>query len=563
MFSKEVLEENQKLEEQWRKRYAQLYAGKEFKLTTNSGIPVNPVYTAADLEGIDFKDIGIPGEYPFTRGIYPVHYQFQPWMNQLNLGYGLPEHARERMDFLRKSGMTGYFGAEAYNLPHDLVSKSGCDPDDPEARGLVGQGGVSVCDLDDIDRLFRDINLEKAHIVQNIGSATMAGLCLLLTYAESKGFAKEKMNGNSMNWLYKAPFVDYAMFPPQSAFMLMVEFIKYCSRNMPRWNTTNLCGYFVEEAGGTGVQEAAFTIATGIAIAEECVKIGLAPDDFLPRFGFQLSQSNDFFEEIARVRAIRRMWAKVTKERFGCKNPRSMQVRSHSHTSGCSLTAQQPMVNIIRATIHTLGAVLAGTNSIHTSAYDEALGIPTEESAELALRTQQVILHETNIPNVSDPLAGSYYVEWLTSEVEKEAMKLIGKIDEIGYIKCWEKGWFKQELFRSAYNWRESVDKGERIIVGLNKYQKEEEGKKVPVFQIDPRVEEIAVQRVREYRKNRDQAKVKQSLENLEKVVTEVKEEWPRGGDLMPAVVEAARAQATLGEMSGVLKKVFGWGYAY
>lgn len=561
MFSKEILEESKQLEEQWQERCLQLY-GKEFKATTASGIPVKPVYNASDIEDIDYKEIGVPGEYPYTRGIYPVHYQFQPWMNQLNLGYGLPEQARERMDLLRKEGMTGYFGAEAYNLPHDLVSKAGCDPDDPEARGLVGQGGVNVSTIEDLDRLFHDLPLDKTHIVQNIGSATMVGLAMFIVYAETRGYEPRKLNGNSMNWLYKAPLVDYAMFPPKGAFKLMVEFIRYCTKNMPRWNTTNLCGYFVEEAGGNAIQEAAFTLATGIAITEECIKVGLNPDDFLPRFGFQFAQGNDFFEEIAKVRAVRRIWAKINKERFGCTNPRAMQVRMHSHTSGASLVAQQPLVNVVRAALHTLGAVLAGTNSIHTSAYDEALGLPAEEAATLALRTQQVVLHETYIPNVSDPLAGSYFMEWLTNRMEEEAFKLIQKIEELGYIKCWETGWFREELARTAYSWRESLEKGERIIVGLNKYVSGEE-QKIPVFKVDPKIEEIAMDRVRKFREKRNQAKVREALENLREVARRVNEEWPQGGELMPAVIEAARSEATLGEMQGVLKEVFGWGYAY
>jgi len=562
MFTRDTLEKDRELQKRWKEKYQKLYKDIEFKTTTASGIPVKPVYTPSDIEHIDFGEIGVPGEYPYTRGIYPLQYQFQPWVNQMSLGYGLPEQTRERMEMLKDAGMKGYFGAQSYNLPHDLVSKAGLDPDSPEARGLVGRGGVNISTIDDLERLFHDIPLDKTQIVQNIGSATMVGLAMFIVYAERRGFPREKLGGNSMNWLYKAPFVDYAMFPPKSAFKLMVEFIKFCRNNMPRWNTTNICGYFIEEAGGNAIQEAAFSIATGIAITEECIRAGLHPDEFLPRFGFQFAQGNDFLEEIAKIRAIRRIWAKINRERFGCKDPKSMQVRMHIHTSGCSLMAQQPLVNVVRAAFHTLGAVLAGTNALHTSAYDEALGLPTEEAATLALRTQQVVLHETSIPNVSDPLAGSYYVEWLTSKIEEEANKLIEKIDQLGYIKAWETGWFKDELAKSAYKWREGMDNSERIVVGVNRYVSDEE-RKVPVFKIDPKIEETAVERVKKFRAQRDNARTKAVLEGLRDVARRVDEEWPQGGDLMPAIIEAAKADATLGEMQGILKEVFGWGYAY
>jgi methylmalonyl-CoA mutase N-terminal domain/subunit len=562
MFTNDTIEKEKKLQKKWQEKYSKFYKDKEVKATTASGIPVKPYYMASDIEHIDCSEIGAPGEYPYTRGIYPLQYQFQPWVNQMSLGYGLPEQTRERMEMLKDAGMKGYFGSQSYNLPHDLVSKAGLDPDSPEARGLVGRGGVNISTIEDIDRLFHDLPLDKTQIVQNIGSATMVGLAMFIVYAESRGVSKEKLGGNSMNWLYKAPFVDYAMFPPKNAFKLMVEFIKFCSRNMPRWNTTNICGYFIEEAGGNAIQEAAFSIATGIAITEECIKAGLDPDEFLPRFGFQFAQGNDFLEEIAKIRAIRKLWAKTNKERFGCKNPKSMQVRMHIHTSGCSLMAQQPLTNVVRAAFHTLGAVLAGTNALHTSAYDEALGLPTEEAATLALRTQQVVLHETHIPNVSDPLAGSYYMEWLTHKIEDEANKLIKKIDEMGYIKAWETGWFKEELADSAYKWRETMDNKERIVVGVNKYESGEQ-QKVPVFKIDPKIEETAVERVRQFRAKRDNAKTEKALGSLRDVAKRMNEEWPNGGNLMPALIEAARADATLGEMQGVLKEVFGWGYAY
>jgi len=558
MFKKEFLEEEEKVKKEWQELYDNLYKGKEFKATSDSGTLVKSVYTAKDLEEIDFQP-EMPGIYPYTRGIYPVQYQFTPWFNNLVLGYGLPEQTRERMDLLKEMGARGYFGKDAYNLVFDLVAKAGYDPDDPEVRGRVGQAGCHFATREDFDRLFHGIDLTKVSVVHNICRATLVQIAMYVAYLEKRGIPIKKVYGNSMNWLWAFAFVGNVAFPPKNAFKLMAEFIKFCCRNMPQWNHTNIVSYYVEESGGNAIQEAGFAIAAGIAITEECIKAGLEPDEFLPRFGFQIAQASDFFEEIAKVRAMRRVWAKVNKERFGCKNPRSLHLRIHSQTSGVTLTAQQPLNNVIRTTLETLGAVLSGTNSIQTNSYLEALSTPTEESHILALRTQQIILHETNIPNVSDPLAGSYYVEWLTSKMEEEIFKVIEQVDKMGgFIKCWESGWFKDEITKSAYKWRERIDKGEKVIVGLNKYVTEKE-QKVPVFKY-PEIEDEAVKRLKEYKEKRDNEKLKTALKRLKEVATLVDGTWPEhSGELMPAVIETAKAEATLGELQGVLREVFGW----
>jgi len=315
----------------------------------------------------------------------------------------------------------------------------------------------------------------------------------------------------------------------------------------------------VEESGANAVQEAGFAISAAIALTEECIKTGLEPDQFLPRFGFQIAQAPDFFEEICKLRAMRRVWAKVNKERFGCKNPKSLHLRMHNQNSGVSLVAQQPLNNIIRTTLETLGSVLGGANSIQTNSYLEAISTPTEESHILALRTQQIILNETNIPNVSDPLAGSYYVEWLTTQVEKEIFKIIDKIDGMGgYVKCWESGWLKKEITAAAYKWREKIDTGKKKIVGLNEYVTEET-QEVPVFKY-PDIEEEALRRLEEHKQNRDNEKLKKALANLKDKAKLVFDTWPEhSGELMPVVVEAARADATLGELQSVLRETFGW----
>lgn len=558
MFSKEYLEEVERLEKEWKKEYEKFYKGKKFTAITESGIPVKSVYTPKDLEEVGYK-FEMPGIYPYTRGNFPVQYQFTPWFNNLVLGYGLPEDTRERMDLLQKMGARGYFGRDAYNLVFDLSAKTGYDPDNPEARGRVGVAGCHLCTKDDFDRLFHDIDLTKVSVVHNICRATLAEIAMYVAWLEEKGIDKTKIRGNSMNWLWSFAFIGNVAFPPRSAFKLMVEFIKYCARNMPQWNHTNVVSYYVEESGGTAIEEAAFAISAAKTIAEECIKAGLEPDEFLGRMGWQIALGDDFFEEICKIRAMRRMWAKITREKFGTKKLRSTSLRAHSQTSGVSFTAQQPLNNVVRAALQTLVGVLAGVNSIQTNSYLEALSTPTEESHILALRTQQIIYHDTNIPNVTDPLAGSYYVEWLTSKIEEEANKLMYQIDKMGgFIKCWESGWFKERVTKSAYRWRERIDKGEKIKVGLNKYVMEEE-RKVPIFKY-PDVEEEAIRRLNEYKAKRDNEKVRKALEKMREVAILVDKTWPEhSGELMPVAIEAAKADATLGELQGILIDVFGW----
>ncbi|MBI2918614.1 MAG: acyl-CoA mutase large subunit family protein [Chloroflexi bacterium] len=564
MFTRKLLEQDEALRQAWQREFSKVYGQNTFPAASDSGLSLKPVYTPADMQDVPYGDVAVPGVYPYTRGIYPLHYQYQPWVNQPVHGFGLPEQTRQRMDLLAREGMTGYGGVRAYNLTFDTACKAGLDPDDPAAQGLVGYGGTSLSTLDDMDRLFNNLPLDRTSVVLNVSNMSIVGLAMYLAYAEKCGVAPDKLRGNTMNWLYYAAFSDFDSFLPQGAFEMCTELVKYCTHHMPRWNTTNLFGYIVEETGGNAVQEVAFILAASSALTRCCQEVGLHPDQFLPRFSFQMGQGNDLLEQVAKLRALRQAWARLNRERFGCQDPRSLQARIHVHTAGSSLTAQQPLNNVVRAALQTLGAVLGGANSIHTCAYDEALSLPTEEAATLALRTQQVIQHETNIPAVADPLGGSYYVEWLTQRLVREVFTLLDRIEGLGGFQgCWESGWFRHELERTAYETRHRTEKGERVVVGVNRHASGE-APPVPRFHTDADVEGIAAERVCRWRQSRDSGRAQRALEQLRAAAEHSHSGGWKGQDLlMVPLVEAARSGATLGEMASVLKQTFGWGCAY
>ena len=539
-------------------RLAERFGGHQPR-TTHSGIPLKPCYFPEDVPE---REPEAPGQYPFTRGNLAAQYQFMTWANQPVIGYGLPEQTRERMDLLAEQGMVGYFGQRFYNLVYDLVSHEGLDPDDPAARGRIGQCGMAVYSVRDMERLFAGLDPTKMNVVHITYYQVIPALAQYIAYAERLGLEPHELRGNSMNWYHQSAYVGMSAFPPAQGHKLAVELISYCSKHMPRWNTTNFFAYGIEEAGGTAVQEAGLMLAYGIDLVRACMKAGLEPDAFLPRFGFQIAQANDFFEEIAKIRAMRRLWATTMHERFGAQDPRSMHVRIHTHTSGAVLTAQQPQVNLIRATLHTLGAALAGTQAMEVSAYDEALAIPTEEAATLALRTQQVVQEETNVTAVSDPLAGSYYVESLTDAVAEKAMELVEKIEELGgYTAAQETDWIRAEVEESASRWREDVDAGRRKVVGVNCYIADEEPS-TPVFEVDPEVERIAVERIEELRSTRDAARYDEAIGALREAAEEFagRDVGDLGDDrLMAAAIDAARAEASTGEMMAAMKGALGW----
>jgi methylmalonyl-CoA mutase N-terminal domain/subunit len=562
MLDSQKLGASEEAEAAWQAGYDRIAArfGEQEPRTTHSGIPLKPAYFAHDVPA--GTDAEAPGSYPFTRGNLAAQYQFMTWANQPVIGFGLPEQTRERMDALAEQGMVGYFGQRFYNLVYDLVSHEGLDPDDPAARGRIGQCGMAVYSVRDMERLFAGLDPTKMNVVHITYYQVIPALAQYIAYAEKLGIAPGDLRGNSMNWYHQSAYVGMSAFPPAMGHKLAVELISYCSQHMPRWNTTNLFAYGVEEAGGTAVQEVGLMLAYGIDLVRACMEAGLEPDTFLPRFGFQIAQANDFFEEIAKVRAMRKLWATTMHERFGAQDPRSMHVRIHTHTSGAVLTAQQPTVNLIRATLHTLGAALAGTQAMEVSAYDEALAIPTEEAATLALRTQQVIQEETNITAVSDPLAGSYFVEALTDAVAKEALELVEKIEELGgYTAAQETDWIRSEVEDSARRWREDVDAGRRRVVGLNCYEAAEAAPP-PTFQVDPAAEEIAVQRIEELRATRDAGRFEDAIGRFREAAEEFAAcKTSELGDnrLMEAAIDAARAEASTGEMMAVLKGALGW----
>jgi methylmalonyl-CoA mutase N-terminal domain/subunit len=530
---------------------------------THSGLRLKSAYFPTDIEHLDYGAIGAPGAYPFTRGNLASQHQLMHWANQPVIGYGLPEHTRQRMDMLASQGMIGYFGQKFYNLVYDLVSHEGLDPDHPAARGRIGQCGMAVYSVEDMARLFDGMDPRKMNVVHITYYQVIPALAQYIAYAQRCGIAPGELRGNSMNWYHQSAYVGMSAFPPEQGLKLAVELISYCSKRMPRWNTTNLFGYGVEEAGGTAVQEIGLMLAYGIELVRACEQAGIRADDALPRFGFQISQANDFFEEICKIRALRRVWATTMREQFGAENPRSMHVRIHTHTSGACLTAQQPLVNLIRTSIHALGAVLAGTQAMEVSAYDEAIAIPTEEAATLALRVQQVIQEETNVTSVSDPLAGSYFVESLTDQLVDAARALAAEVErQGGYIEAQRRGWIRNEVEQSAARWREEVNDGTRRIVGLNVHTVDEEADP-NVFQVDEEVERIAIERVAELRARRKAGPFESAMQDFSAAARDFAGAGVAslGNDrLIETAIAAAQADATTGEMMAVLKDALGWG---
>jgi len=574
MFRAETLERSRALAERREAEYARLRERFESHLdehakaradapATHSGLPLKSSYFPHDVADIALEQIGAPGAYPFTRGNLAAQYQLMGWANQPVIGYGLPEDTRARMDLLARQGMVGYFGSRFYNLVYDLVSHEGLDPDHRAARGRIGQCGMAVYSVRDMARLFDGLDPTRMNVVHITYYQVIPALAQYIAWAERLGVEPGALRGNSMNWYHQSAYVGMSAFPPEQGLKLAVELISYCSKHMPRWNTTNFFCYGVEEAGGTAVQEMGLLLAFGVELTQACMDAGLDPDRFLPRFGFQIAQSNDFFEEIAKIRAFRRLWATTMHERFGAEDPRSMHVRIHTHTSGAVLTAQQPLVNLIRTTLHALGAVLAGTQAMEVSAYDEALAIPTEEAATLALRVQQVIREETNVTAVSDPLGGSWYLESLTARIAEAIGELAQTVErQGGYIAAQRSGRIRRAVEDAAARWREQVNAGERRIVGVNCHRVDEEPQ-TPIFKVDPEVEREAVRRIRELRETRDAARFERAMQALDEAAARfaAREVAALGDDeLMHAAIEAARAEASTGEMMAVLKQRLGWG---
>ncbi|HUT52964.1 MAG TPA: methylmalonyl-CoA mutase family protein [bacterium] len=517
------------------------------QFVNTSGIPLGRAYTPLDVAELDYLvDLGFPGEYPFARGVQPTMYRGRLWTMRQYAGFATAEETNKRYHYLLDKGQTGL------SVAFDLPTQIGYDSDHPLAQGEVGKVGVTIDSVRDMATLFDKIPLDKVTTSMTINSPAAVLLAMYIVVAEKQGAGRDKLGGTIQNDILK----EYTsrgtyIFPPAPSMRIITDIFDFCTKEVPQWNTISISGYHMREAGATAVQEVAFTLANGIAYVKAAVDKGLDVDAFGGRLSFFFNAHLDFFEEVAKFRAARKLWAKIMKDRFGAKNPKSWPLRFHTQTAGVTLTAMQPINNIMRVAFQALSAVLGGTQSLHTNSYDEALALPAEESVRIALRTQQLIANEIGVTDVVDPLAGSYYVESLTAEIEKRAQEYIKKIDELGgAVKAIEHGFVQREIEESAYRYQKEIERGERIVVGLNKFQ-EQEKPPANLLRVDPAVRESQIAKLKKLRAERDNKKVDQTLTALQDAA--------KGSDnLMPPIIEAVRVEATLGEICDVLRGVFG-----
>jgi len=549
MFKEEQIQRLREEKEKWSEELSKILCEKPERLprfTTVSDLEIKSLYTPEDIKDLDYsRDIGFPGLYPFTRGVQPSMYRGRLWTMRMFSGLGGPEETNKRFHYLLDHGETGL--SIAFHYP----TLMGYDSDSPMARGEVGKCGVAVDTLKDMEILFEGIPLDRVTTSMTINPPASILLAMYIVVAEKQGVSKKEIGGTIQNDMLKEFIAQKTfMLPPRPSLRIIVDTIEYCTREVPRWNTISISGYHIREAGATAVQELAFTLADGIAYVEAAMERGLDVDEFAPRLSFFFDSHIDFFEEIAKFRAARRMWAKIMRERFMAKNPRSWMLRFHTQTAGCSLTAQQPYNNIIRTAYEALAAVLGGTQSLHTNSLDETYAIPTEEAVTIALRTQQILAEETGVTNTIDPLAGSYFVEALTNEIEEKAWQYIRKIDEMGgMIKAIEKGYPQMEIAEAAYRFQKQVDSGEKVIVGVNKYVTDHPP--IPIWRMKPEIEERQLRRLREVKQSRNNQKVKECLEEIRKASLS-------GENLMPYIINAVREYATIQEICDVWREVFG-----
>ncbi len=516
------------------------------KFLTTSGVPVGRLYTPLDIEDVDYlRDLGFPGEYPFTRGIHHTGYRGRLWTMRMFAGYGSAEESNARYKYLLEHGETGL------SVAFDFPTLNGYDTDDPEARGEFGKCGVAVSSLADMEILFKDIPIDEITTSMTINGPAAVIWAMYLAMAKKRGIPLEKLGGTIQNDILKEYMAQNAyIFPPEPSLRLIVDTFEFGMRFVPKWNTISISGYHIREAGATAVQELAFTLANGLTYVQAGVDRGLKVDDFAPRLSFFFNCHNDFFEEIAKFRAARRIWAREMKQRFNA-GERSQWLRFHTQTAGCSLTAQQPENNIVRTTIQALAAILGGTQSLHTNSLDEALALPSEKAVTIALRTQQIIAHESGVSNTIDPLGGSYLVEWLTNRTEKAVYDYFARIEALGgVVPALEAGFFHREIADSAYRYQREMDSKERIIVGVNEYVMDEPIT-VPLHQMDPEGERRQLERLSRLRRKRDNELVSIRLEALRQAAMGKE-------NLMPYLIDAVSAYATLGETCRVLRRVFG-----
>jgi methylmalonyl-CoA mutase N-terminal domain/subunit len=512
-----------------------------------SGIPIKRVYTPVEVADFDYmRELGLPGDYPFTRGVQPTMYRGRLWTMRQYAGFGTAEDTNRRYRFLLEQGQTGL------SVAFDLPTQIGYDSDHPLAQGEVGKVGVAIDSLKDMEILFDQIPLKKVSTSMTINAPAAVLLAMYIAVAAKQDVSPKELQGTIQNDILK----EYSargtyIFPPRPSMRIITDIFSFCSREVPQWNTISISGYHIREAGSTAVQEVAFTLADGIAYVEAAISAGLDVDEFAPRLSFFFNAHLDFLEEIAKFRAARRLWAKIMRERFKAKDPRSMMMRFHTQTAGCTLTAQQPKNNIVRVAFQALSAVLGGTQSLHSNSMDEAFCLPSEEAVQIALRTQQLIAYESGVTDTVDPLGGSYYIEELTSEIFYRAQDYIDKIDELGgAASAIEKGFIQREIQDSAYRYQKEIEKGERVVVGVNKFQVAEEPLR-DLLRVDPVVRISQIEKLKTLKSERGNGRVKGILGELRKAA--------QGTDnLMPVILDAVRAYATLGEICEALRDVFG-----
>jgi len=540
MEAKKILDEKRDWEKRCLKKAPE-------KVQSTSGIGIDILYTPGDVPGMDYsKDLGFPGEYPFTRGIQPTMYRGRVWSMRQYSGMATAEESNRRYKYLLEQGQTGL------SVAFDLPTQIGYDSDHPLSAGEVGKVGVAIDSLADMEVLCQGIPLDKVSTSMTINATAAILLAMYIAVGEKQGVKPADLRGTIQNDVLKEYVARGTyIFPPQPSMRLITNIFKYCSREVPQWNTISVGAYHIREAGSTAVQEMAFAFAIAIAYLEAGVKAGLDIDDFAPRVSWIFNTHINVLEEVAKFRAARRLWAKIMKERFKAKDPRSWMLRFHTQTGGCTLTAQQPLNNLIRTTFQAMAAVLGGCQSLAVCSYDEALALPTEESVRLSLRTQQIIAHESGLIDTVDPLGGSFYMEKMTDEIEKGAADYIAKIDQIGgAVSAIEKGYIQQEVQESSYRYQREIESGNRVLVGVNKFQIKEPPVK-GLLKVDPRVREVQVKRIAELKSSRDSKKIQPSLAELRRVAQ-------GDGNLMVPILECVRSYCTLGEMCDVLRGVFG-----
>ncbi len=517
------------------------------KFEASSGMEIKRLYTPEDLENLNYdENLSYPGEYPYTRGVQPTMYRGRFWTMRQYAGFATAEESNKRYKYLLEQGQTGL------SVAFDLPTQIGYDSDHVLSEGEVGKVGVAIDSLKDMEILFDGIPLDKVSTSMTINAPAAVLLAMYIAVAEKQGVSADKLQGTIQNDILKEYIARGTyIFPVEPSMRLITNIFEYCAKDVPNWNTISISGYHIREAGSTAAQEVAFTLADGIAYVEAAIKAGLDVDEFGPRLSFFFNAHNDLLEEVAKYRAARRLWAKIMKERFKAKEAKSMMLRFHTQTAGCTLTAQQADNNVVRVTIQTLAAVLGGTQSLHTNSKDEALALPTQDSVRVALRTQQIVAYESGVTDTVDPLAGSYYIESLTSQIEEKAMDYIRKIDDMGGVpKAIERGFIQQEIQDSAYKYQKEIESQERVIVGMNKFQIKE-GSPKGLLRVDPKVGEMQKQKLDDLKAVRNNEAVIIKLEILKKAA--------EGEDnLMPLILDAVREYATLGEICGVLREVFG-----